>query len=262
MILRIDVKPQHCQYAQQIKKNKAPAYYSDTNKNQNNISFAGLGSSSRKLLKAVKAHIPHSVVGFSGPSGTGKTSIMKRLMETDTTIKKAVSYTTRDMRPNEINGVDYHFITQTKFDGMNKRGEFYQIQEVRLGGKSYGGTLKDIDSKRKGGNVFIDFTADVASKVKKIYGKNAVLIFIDAPNQQELIDRFIRRGVQMSEEAKQERIADGFKQREYYHLFDKVIINDNFDVAVKEITEYIKSRRSFAVRTIDNLIDYFKKNQN
>lgn len=205
------------------------------------------------LLKGIKSKLRHKVIVISGPSGVGKDTIIAEVQKLDRNSRKAVSYTTRTMRNGEINGNNYYFITQEQFDRMNSEGKFFN--QLNLNGKSYGGTVEELELKRKGGNVFLNMSAEEAHKVKNIYGNNSVLIFIKPPSIEELERRLLIRGTESIEEIKK-RIEYGRQQIEHADSFDISIINDDLNTAIGRTMAHIKEKRSIGVKIVDFFLDF------
>lgn len=226
------------------------------------IAFNGLGNKLRKglikSLEGLKSKIRHKVIVISGPSGVGKDTIISAVQSADPNCRKAISYTTRSMRAGEIEGRNYYFITQEQFDRMNSEGKFFN--QLSLNGKSYGGTVEELELKRKGGNVFLNMSAEEAYKVKDIYGNNSVLIFIKPPSLEELERRLVTRGTESLEEIRK-RVEYGRQQIECADSFDTSIVNDTLNMAIAETTAYIKERRSVPVKIVDFFLELFKKDK-
>lgn len=260
MIQKVDVNLHNSQQVLKVRKNTNPVYHTPTNKIEENIAFKGLRSDIQagllKSLEKIKSRIPHNVIVVSGPSGVGKDAIIKAFKQLDPYSKKVVAYTTRAMRTGESEGIDYHYISKNLFDEMNSKGEFFN---PLVKGDCYGTTIKEVNSKRMGGTVFINMSADQAYKVKNIWKKDAVSIFIKPPSMEELKNRLINRGTETPEKIKK-RFNDAKAEMTYCISFDKIIINDKLEDAVKETMKYIKKRSKFTVKLIDSLIALVKQN--
>lgn len=261
---KIDFNPQSNSYAIILKNKQSVAYYSNNQlfpvHNSNNIAFKGLKINNLRTniisrLEGIKSKVLHKVVVVSGPSGVGKDTIISAVQKVDKASKKAVSYTTRPMRPSEVDGRDYYFISKEQFEIMDKEGKFFN--QLNLNEKRYGGTVDELEAKRKGGNVFLNMSAEEAHKVKDIYGKDAILIFVKPPSIEELESRLIKRGTESIEEIKK-RVNYGRQQIECASAFDKIIINSNLETAIGETMGYIKKRRSLVVKFLDTLIFFYK----
>lgn len=235
--------------------------------NSDSVSFSGNSETKSSLfetvikksigvLENIKSRIPQNVIAISGPSGVGKDTMIDAIKKLDPSIESVLSYYTRQPRPGEIHGVTCYFIPQKQFDEMSSRSEF--LQQLSLNGKSYGGTIAEVDMKSKGHDTFYNLSSETAHVIRERYGKKAVLIFINEPSREETRRRLIKRGTETAETI-EKRMAYGVQQMEHMGEFDKVIVNDNLDVAVKEAYEYIKSRRSTLVKTINSTISFLAK---
>lgn len=207
-------------------------------------------------LKNIKSHIPHNVIVVSGPSGVGKDTIIGELKKKSPGIKSVVSYTTRAPRPGEVDGIDYHYINHEAFDKMDRKREFFQ--QLRMNGNGYGMTTSEVHEKRIGEDVVINISSETAHIVREKYGKKSVLLFINAPSMEEIKKRLIKRGSDAPETI-EKRLAYGRQQLEHTQDFDKVIMNDKLDVAVKEAFEYIKNRHSRVIKFLDAGIAFLTK---
>ena len=259
MISRIQVKFQNSQYISQPKRTEV-SFTPKINVSQDCLSFKGASKSFRsipiKFFERIKSRIPHSVVVISGPSGVGKDTVIAGIKNLDPNVKTSVSYTTRAMRPGEIHGENYYYISQDTFDKMNAKGEFFN--QLSLNGNSYGGTLAELNSKRKGNIVFLNISSEEAYKAKDKYGKKAILIFLKPPSMSELENRLIKRGTETKEEIIK-RLAYGKQQMECATVFDKIIVNDNLKTCVQETMSCIKERSSLAIKAVDSILEFLKK---
>jgi guanylate kinase len=175
---------------------------------------------------------------ISAPSGAGKTTIVKALLESDLRLEFSVSATTRKMRSGEKEGIDYYFIGADEFRQRIQKGEFIEWEEVYK--DHYYGTLKsEIDRIReKDCNVLFDVDVMGGLNLKMIFGKEALSLFIRPPSVKELEKRLTLRGTDTPD-----KIAMRVKKAEEEMLtakeFDFVVINDTLDKAVKEAYDII-----------------------
>lgn len=175
----------------------------------------------------------------SGPSGAGKTSIVKRFLEKDSNSIFSVSYTTRERREGEEDGKDYHFVSEEEFRKMIEEGLFLEWEEVH--GHLYGTPKKDvIDALNGGRDVILDVDVKGALKIKENL-EDAVLIFIEPPDIEELRRRLRKRG----EKEIEMRLKRAFEELKAKEKFDYVIINRNLDEAFESFKGIVeKIRRS------------------
>ncbi len=178
------------------------------------------------------------VIIFSAPSGAGKSTIVGHLLKKFPFLEFSVSATSRKPRGEEVNGKHYYFFSTEQFEAKIKNGEFVEYEEVYAG--SYYGTLKsEVERIWDKGNIII-FDIDVKGGVnlKKLYGSNALAIFIQPPSVEELRNRLVGRGTD-SAEAIEKRVAKAEEELGYAPKFDRIIINDNLEAALKEAEEII-----------------------
>ncbi|MBR6540963.1 MAG: guanylate kinase [Bacteroidales bacterium] len=184
------------------------------------------------------------VIIFSAPSGAGKSTIVHHLLEKYSFLEFSISATSRAPRGKEENGKDYYFFTTEEFENKIKADHFVEYEEVYAG--SYYGTLKsEVERIWAKGNIIV-FDIDVKGGVnlKKLYGENAVAVFIQPPSVEELRNRLIGRGTD-SAEAIERRVAKAEEELTYASKFDIVLINDKLDEAfltAEKIVEEFKLR--------------------
>jgi guanylate kinase len=174
---------------------------------------------------------------FSAPSGSGKTTIVKRILSKYQNLEFSVSACSRPMRAGEVNGRDYHFLTPDEFKLKIEQNEFVEWEEVYT--NSYYGTLKSELQRiwSKGNHVVFDVDVIGGLNLKKIYGENALSIFVMPPSIDELKKRLELRGTD-SAESIAKRVGKAQQEMEYAKDFDTIIVNDNLEKAVIE-TEQI-----------------------
>ena len=173
------------------------------------------------------------LVIFSAPSGSGKTTIVKRLLEIFPQLEFSISATSRSPRGSERDGADYFFLTREQFAAKVDAGEFVEWEEV-YNGTCYG-TLKSEMLRIWGkGNVII-FDVDVMGGInlKRIFGSDACSIFIMPPSVEELERRLVGRGTD-SPETIAKRVAKADFEISKASEFDHVVVNDILDDAVEE----------------------------
>ncbi len=173
------------------------------------------------------------LIVVSAPSGSGKTTIAKKILEKFPFIKFSVSATTRPKRNGEVDGKDYFFLTREEFERKIQNGELLEWEEIY---GNYYGTLKSVvESALKNGDVLL-FDVDVngAISIKKKFPEDAVLIFIKPPNMETLKERLKRRGTE-NEEQLRKRIERVPMELEKASYFDYIFVNDKLDDTVKAV---------------------------
>jgi guanylate kinase len=176
---------------------------------------------------------------FSAPSGSGKTTIVKYILQKFPSIQFSISATTRQIRPGETNGKDYHFISVEEFKSKIENDEFIEYEEVYPG--LFYGTLKSEVQKiwNDGGIVIYDMDVVGGVNLKKQFGQESLSFFVKVPTIEELEERLRSRGTE-SEEKIQMRISKAKSEMEYENQFDIVLINQNLEDTLKITEEIIK----------------------
>lgn len=177
---------------------------------------------------------------ISAPSGAGKTSLVKALLEQTDHIGVSVSHTTRAMREGEKNGVDYHFVEKATFEKMVEQAEF--LEHAQVFDNYYGTASANIEaSLAAGDDVILEIDWQGAAQVRKQL-PYAVNIFILPPSQAALEERLKGRG-QDSDEIIQRRMRDAKSETSHYSEYDYLVVNDQFEVALAELKSIVLARR-------------------
>ncbi len=183
---------------------------------------------------------PGNLIVVAAPSGAGKSSLVKALMELDAKVQPSVSHTTRDPRGQEKHGREYFFASQSEFDAMVAGNAFVEWAEVH--GNRYGTSKKAIEERMaEGADVILEIDFQGAVQIKQIYA-NAVLIFILPPSWEELRSRLERRGEDAADVIEL-RLANAAIEMEQARKFDFVIINELFDRAVFDLKTIVHAQR-------------------
>ena len=188
---------------------------------------------------------------ISGPSGTGKTSVIRELCEGDTTLEFSISATTRPPRSDEVNGVDYYFLDETEFEDLIQRGGF--LEWVKYGGHYYGTLKSTIESTiEKGKDLVLEIDVHGAMKVKDL-GIRYTSIFLLPPSLGSLEKRLRNRKTESDSELEQ-RLLTAKSEFAYVKDYNYCILNPDHDVekAVTQIRHIISAERS---RIDDQLLD-------
>ena len=195
----------------------------------------------------------------AAPSGAGKTSLVKALLKNDPGIRLSVSYTTRAPRPGEVDGKDYHFVSRENFVEMTGRGEFLESAEVY--GNYYGTSQTWIAREiASGHDILLEIDWQGASQVKNIF-PDAVSIFILPPTLNALRNRLQGRG-QDSQEVIEKRLAAACEDISHAASFEYIIVNDDFDLALLDLTAVIKAARLSTARQAPRLAPLFEQFKN
>lgn len=173
---------------------------------------------------------------ISSPSGAGKTTIARKLLNIIKNSYLSISCTTREPRENEINGIDYFFINKTKFKLLKKKKKF--LESAKVYGNYYG-TLKSELKKSENNIILLDVDWQGSRSIKKILTENCYSFFLLPPNLKVLKKRLIQRHVSNKKIALQ-RFAQAKKDIKHWHEYDFIYVNSNLNKCVKEIFEQIK----------------------
>ena len=179
------------------------------------------------------------VIIVSAPSGAGKTSIVKHVLDFLPELRFSTSATTRTMRAGEVNGRDYHFLSVDDFKKGIKRDEFLEWEEVYA--NQFYGTLKSEIQRiwDEGKTVIFDVDVKGGLNIKKYFGDDALAIFVEPPTVQELENRLRKRGTE-TEESLRKRVEKAEYELSFAPQFDKIILNDNLDDARAEMLQTIR----------------------
>ena len=174
---------------------------------------------------------------LSSPSGAGKMTLSKKIQQSDNSFEISVSHTTRKPRPNEVDGLDYHFVTKKNFELLLKQNAFYEHAEIF--GNYYGTSKSSINQiTKKNNNVLFDIDWQGSQQLSKFKQLNLVKVFILPPNKEELEKRLIARNQDDKEAIKRRMLAyskDVVHQKDY----DYVLVNDNVDDCFNKLKKII-----------------------
>lgn len=181
---------------------------------------------------------------FSAPSGAGKTSIVRALLQKMPQLEFSVSATSRPRRPGEADGVDYYFLSPEAFREKIDQGEFLEWEEVYKG--SYYGTLFSEVRRiwEKGHHVVFDVDVAGGINIKKQFGDHALAIFVMPPSLEVLEKRLVNRKTETPESLRK-RLSKAEYELSFSDEFDQIVVNDNLDLAIEEaeklVLEFLKN---------------------
>jgi guanylate kinase len=191
----------------------------------------------------------------SAPSGAGKTTIIRRLMQEDDRLAFSVSTTTRSKRIGEVEGVSYYYTDHETFEKLIQEGAFAEWAKVY--NNYYGTTKKEIDRIKADGKIPV-FDVDVVGAMNLRTSLNdAVLMFIMPPSIDSLVERLRQRNTE-SEEELQTRISNAIKEMRQYRSYDYFVINDHLDDAVNDAKSIIRAellKRTTLGRNVDAILE-------
>ena len=182
---------------------------------------------------------------LAAPSGGGKTSLVKALLEREPGMRLSVSYTTRAPRPGERDGVDYHFVDEATFTALKDKGEF--LEHAFVHGNWYATSATWLAKEVQAGHdVLLEIDWQGARQVRKLIG-GAVLIFILPPSLASLKERLEKRG-QDSDDVIARRMDAAREEMRHCGEFDYVIMNQDFARAVDDLSTIVRAARLTAAR--------------
>ena len=177
---------------------------------------------------------------LSSPSGVGKTTLTKKIQQKYQSFKISVSNTTRKPRSNEVDGVDYFFISKEEFMRLVSEGKFYEYAKIF---ENYYGTLKkNADDIIKSNDIIFDIDWQGTKQLSKFKNLNLIKIYLITKNKEELKNRLINRNQNTSKEV-EKRFKAFDDDIKHWNDYDYIIINDNLEVCFKQIEEIIKNQK-------------------
>jgi guanylate kinase len=177
---------------------------------------------------------------LSAPSGAGKTSLVKALIDSMPGVRVSVSHTTRAMRPGEVDGVNYHFTSREQFQEMLGRGDFLEHAEVF--DNFYGTSQRWLEQTlAEGHDLILEIDWQGAQQVRRLMPQ-AKSIFILPPTQEALRQRLTNRG-QDNDEIIERRMRDAVSEMSHYIEYDYVVINDDFGTALDDLKAIFRAQR-------------------
>ena len=186
----------------------------------------------------------NKLIIFSAPSGSGKTTVVKHLLEKFPELAFSVSVTTRNKRPAEVDGKDYYFYTEKEFLQAIKNEDFLEYEEVYKG--LFYGTLKSEVERLWAIGKTVIFDVDVIGglNIKKFYEDKALAVFLRPPSVEILMERLKKRETEVEHQLN-ERVEKAKSELKYEQHFDEVIVNDilsdTFAVTEKLVARFLKS---------------------
>ncbi|MDX2083068.1 MAG: guanylate kinase [Rickettsiales bacterium] len=187
---------------------------------------------------------------ISSPSGAGKSTLCRMIIQNDPLIKLSISVTTRQKRPQEIEGQHYHFIDKNRFEKMMQENQLLEHAEVF--GNQYGTPKKLVDDElRNGSCVLFDIDWQGARQIKQSFDRDAVVsIFVLPPSLQEL-ERRLRGRAQDQEIIVQNRMKKARDEISHFSEYDFILINDDLNNTYNKLRSIIESKRSSRISKAD-----------
>ncbi len=181
------------------------------------------------------------MVILSSPSGVGKTTLTKKLQQKYQTFKISVSHTTRSPRSNEVNGVDYHFVSHQKFEELIKKGEFYEYAKIFE--NFYGTSKKKVDETLKTNDIIFDIDWQGTKQLSRFKNLKLIKIYLITDNKEELRNRLINRN-QNTETEIEKRFKSFDEDIKHWKDYDYIIINKNLEVCFQQIEKIILNEKN------------------
>jgi len=182
------------------------------------------------------------MVILSSPSGAGKTTITKKIIQKFQNFKISVSHTTRKPRPNEVEGIDYFFVNKLEFESLIKKNEFYEY--AKIFNNYYGTSKKSVEFILKNNNdILFDIDWQGTKQLSKYKELKPIKIFILPPDKEELKKRLLQRN-QDKLEIVDQRLKSYNNEILHWNDYDYVVINDNLESCFKQIEKIIYSKKN------------------
>ena len=176
------------------------------------------------------------MVVLSSPSGVGKTTITKKIQQKYQSFKISVSHTTRLPRSNEVDGVDYHFVSKEKFKKLINENQFYEYAKIYE--NYYGTSKRNVDETIKKNDLLFDIDWQGTKQLTKFKNLKLIKIFLITENKNELKNRLLKRNQNTREEV--EKRFNSFEEDiKHWHDYDYIIINKNLETCFKQIENII-----------------------
>ncbi len=180
------------------------------------------------------------MVILSSPSGVGKTTLTKKIQQKYHSFKISVSHTTRSPRSNEVDGVDYHFVSKEEFEKLIDQNKFYEYAKIF---ENYYGTLKkNVDETIKKNDILFDIDWQGTKQLSKFKELNLIKIYLITDNKEELKQRLIKRNQNSNQEIEKRFNAfdDDIK---HWKDYDYIVINKNLDTCFRQIENIIQNNK-------------------
>tara|TARA_Y100000992_G_C21139945_1_gene430876 strand:+ start:52 stop:639 length:588 start_codon:yes stop_codon:yes gene_type:complete len=180
------------------------------------------------------------MVILSSPSGAGKTTITKKIQQKYNSFKVSVSHTTRSPRSNEVDGIDYNFVSREKFEQLIKKGEFYEHAKIF---ENYYGTLKkNVDETILHNDIIFDIDWQGTKQLSKFDHLNLIKIYLIPSSKDDLKRRLISRNQNTKEEI-EKRFNAFDADVKHWNDYDYIVINKNLDVCFRQIESIILNQK-------------------
>ena len=181
------------------------------------------------------------MVILSSPSGVGKTTLTKKIQQKYQSFKISVSHTTRTPRSNEVDGVDYHFVSEKMFKELINSGKVYEYAKIF---ENYYGTLKkNVDDTIVKNDIIFDIDWQGTKQLSKFKNLNLIKIYLITDNKEELKNRLVKRN-QNSENEIEKRFKSFDEDIKHWNDYDYIVINKNLEVCFRQIESIILEKKN------------------
>ena len=189
----------------------------------------------------------HIMVVLSSASGVGKTTITKKLQQKYENFKISVSHTTRSPRSNEIDGIDYNFVSKKEFEELIKKGEFYEYAKIF---DNYYGTLKkQVDNTIKNNDIIFDIDWQGTKQLSKFKNLNLIKVYLITDSKNELKKRLLKRDQNSNEEI-EKRLNSFNEDIKHWNDYDYIVINKNLEACFNQIEKIILNNKKKLISLI------------
>lgn len=178
---------------------------------------------------------------LSSPSGVGKTTLTKKIQQKYKSFKISVSHTTRPPRSNEIDGIDYHFVSKKKFEDLIKKDSFYEY--AKIFGNYYGSLKKNVDNTLQSNNILFDIDWQGTKQLSRFNNLDLIKIYLIADNKSELKRRLVKRNQNTKQEINK-RFNSFEEDVKHWKDYDYIIINKNLETCFKQIEKVIFNEKN------------------
>ena len=180
------------------------------------------------------------MVVLSSPSGAGKTTITKKIQQKFNTFKISDSHTTREPRPNEVDGIDYNFVTKENFKNLVENKKFYEY--AKIFDNYYGTTKENIDKLILTNDIIFDIDWQGNKQLSNFKNLNLIKIYITTTDKKELKSRLLKRN-QDSEQEVEKRLKSFEEDTKHWNDYDYIVINENLENCFRQIVNIIKNHK-------------------
>ena len=184
------------------------------------------------------------MVILSSPSGAGKTTLTKKIQQKFSSFKVSVSHTTRQPRSNEVDGIDYYFVSHKNFKELINKNMFYE--HAKIFGNYYGTLKKDVDETSKNYDILFDIDWQGTKQLSNFRNLNLIKIFLVTNNKEELKKRLIKRNQNTPEEI-DKRLKSFEEDIKHWNDYDYIVINKDLDTCFQQIEKIILSNKTSTI---------------